>query len=451
LVGRRTQGFDKPLRSDWLVFRRGLSDAERAALVKWGDTDLISEGGGTAGSRSLQQGGLAVRQASLELIEVARARACDELEIAPQDLVVERDNAGLSVRGVPGSGVTFAALAEKEPLIVRTVFTAPGATFPFGAHVAVVEVDTDTGWGDAAATGRGGRRRDGGEPATRRGATDSGLAQGAAQALLEEVVYDGDGNPTTTTLAEYPIVSPTEVPSFELVTSATPTSSNSLGSKGPRRGGHHRVDPGRAKCRHRRDRAPRRAAHRHADEPDARLEGHKGRGGGNLMQVTITVNGTARLDAVEPRTLLACYLRDTCGRKATNIGCDTSSCGACTVHVDGDAVKSCTVLTVQVDGASVTTLQGLADGAQLHPVQAAFRAEHALHCGFCTPGMVMARWRYWPVTRAHANERFARRSKATCAGAPAATTSCVPSSPRPRRWRARDPGSVRLHQGGIGR
>jgi aerobic carbon-monoxide dehydrogenase small subunit len=108
------------------------------------------------------------------------------------------------------------------------------------------------------------------------------------------------------------------------------------------------------------------------------------------MQVTITVNGTARIDDVEPRTLLAYYLRDTCGLKATNIGCDTSSCGACTVHVDGDPVKSCTVLAVQADGMTVTTLEGLADGAQLHPIQAAFRAEHALQCGFCTPGMVMA-------------------------------------------------------------
>ena len=108
------------------------------------------------------------------------------------------------------------------------------------------------------------------------------------------------------------------------------------------------------------------------------------------MQVSITVNGAARVDDVEPRTLLAYYLRDTCGLKATNIGCDTSSCGACTVHVDGDPVKSCTVLAVQADGMTVTTLEGLADGAQLHPIQAAFRAEHALQCGFCTPGMVMA-------------------------------------------------------------
>jgi carbon-monoxide dehydrogenase small subunit len=109
------------------------------------------------------------------------------------------------------------------------------------------------------------------------------------------------------------------------------------------------------------------------------------------MQVSITVNGTARTDDVEPRLLLAHYLRDTCGLKATNIGCDTTSCGACTVHVDGEAVKSCTVLAVQSDGASVTTLEGLADGGDdLHPVQAAFRAEHGLQCGFCTPGMVMA-------------------------------------------------------------
>jgi carbon-monoxide dehydrogenase small subunit len=108
------------------------------------------------------------------------------------------------------------------------------------------------------------------------------------------------------------------------------------------------------------------------------------------MRVSITVNGKPRTDEVEPRLLLAHYLRDVCGLKATNIGCDTTSCGACTVHVDGESVKSCTVLAAQADGASVVTLEGLADGDALHPVQAAFRAEHGLQCGFCTPGMVMA-------------------------------------------------------------
>jgi carbon-monoxide dehydrogenase small subunit len=109
------------------------------------------------------------------------------------------------------------------------------------------------------------------------------------------------------------------------------------------------------------------------------------------MEVEVTVNGETRRDDVEPRLLLVHYLREVLGLRATNIGCDTSSCGACTVHLDGVAVKSCTVLTVQADGCQVTTLEGLAgqDG-ELNPVQAAFRAEHGLQCGFCTPGMVMA-------------------------------------------------------------
>ena len=109
-----------------------------------------------------------------------------------------------------------------------------------------------------------------------------------------------------------------------------------------------------------------------------------------MMQLTITVNGTTRTDEVEPRLLLAHYLRDTCALRATNIGCDTTSCGACTVHIDGESVKSCTVLAVGAQGSAVTTLEGLADGTDLHPVQAAFQAEHGLQCGFCTPGMVMA-------------------------------------------------------------
>ena len=109
------------------------------------------------------------------------------------------------------------------------------------------------------------------------------------------------------------------------------------------------------------------------------------------MQVSITVNGQQRTDEVEPRLLLAHYLREVCGLKATNLGCDTTSCGACTVIVDGLSVKSCTVLAAQAEGAQVTTLEGLAgpDG-ELHPMQQAFREEHGLQCGFCTPGMVMA-------------------------------------------------------------
>ena len=108
------------------------------------------------------------------------------------------------------------------------------------------------------------------------------------------------------------------------------------------------------------------------------------------MKVSITVNGAPQEHDVEPRTLLVNYLRESCGLTGTNIGCDTSSCGACTVHLDGESVKSCTVLAAQVDGASVTTIEGLADGETMHPVQLAFREHHGLQCGYCTPGMVMA-------------------------------------------------------------
>ncbi|MDA3626927.1 (2Fe-2S)-binding protein [Saccharopolyspora oryzae] len=108
------------------------------------------------------------------------------------------------------------------------------------------------------------------------------------------------------------------------------------------------------------------------------------------MQVSINVNGEQRSHEVEDRTLLVQYLRDNCELTGTNIGCDTTSCGACTVLLDGESVKSCTVLAAQVDGQEVTTIEGLADGEQLHPMQRAFQKEHGLQCGFCTPGMVMA-------------------------------------------------------------
>ena len=108
------------------------------------------------------------------------------------------------------------------------------------------------------------------------------------------------------------------------------------------------------------------------------------------MEVSVTVNGTTLLADVEPRTLLVHYLRDELGLTGTNIGCDTSSCGACTVLVDGRSAKSCTLLAAQVDGAEVTTIEGLAGDDGLHPMQQAFHECHALQCGYCTPGMVMA-------------------------------------------------------------
>jgi aerobic carbon-monoxide dehydrogenase small subunit len=109
-----------------------------------------------------------------------------------------------------------------------------------------------------------------------------------------------------------------------------------------------------------------------------------------VTNVSVTVNGVARDADVEPRTLLVYFLRETLGLTGTNVGCDTSSCGSCTVLLDGDSVKSCTLLAAQADGREVTTIEGLASDGQMHPIQEAFRRSHGLQCGFCTPGMVMA-------------------------------------------------------------
>ncbi|HEX9343079.1 MAG TPA: (2Fe-2S)-binding protein [Actinomycetota bacterium] len=109
-----------------------------------------------------------------------------------------------------------------------------------------------------------------------------------------------------------------------------------------------------------------------------------------LRRIACTVNGVRREAEVEPRQLLVYFLRETLGLTGTNVGCDTSSCGACTVLVDGKSVKSCTMLAVQADGTEIQTIEGLATDGQLHPLQEAFRQHHALQCGYCTPGMVMA-------------------------------------------------------------
>ena len=109
-----------------------------------------------------------------------------------------------------------------------------------------------------------------------------------------------------------------------------------------------------------------------------------------MRQISVTVNGTPREAAVEPRQLLVYLIRETLGLTGTNVGCDTSTCGACTVLVDGESVKSCTMLAVQADGREITTIEGLATNGELHPLQRAFHEQHGLQCGYCTPGMILA-------------------------------------------------------------
>jgi carbon-monoxide dehydrogenase large subunit len=197
--------------------------------VKHGDTDLIPRGVGTMGSRSLQTGGVAVYQAAGQLVEIAKQRAADLLEASVDDLEVAEGR--VAVKGT-GTGVDLAELAAKEQLRVDTAFDSGAATFPFGAHVAVVEVDTESG---KAVLDRIVTVDDAGpvlNPLLAEGQRHGGIAQGISQALLEEVVYDADGNPLTATFADYGFPSAAELPSFTLVDMETPTPLNPIGAKG---------------------------------------------------------------------------------------------------------------------------------------------------------------------------------------------------------------------------
>lgn len=200
------------------------------------DTDLVRSGGGTMGSRSLQTGGLAVHEAALEMVEQARKLAADALEAAPGDVVLDKVAGRFHVAGTPSVSRSWAELAEVAAadggLRTERSSTPPGPTFPFGSHVAVVEVDAETG---EVRLVRLVAVDDAGtiiNPLLAEGQRHGGLAQGAAQALLEEFRYDPDGNPVTANLADYPMISATELPSFELVPMVTPTPVNALGAKG---------------------------------------------------------------------------------------------------------------------------------------------------------------------------------------------------------------------------
>ena len=208
---------------------------DRIELV-WGDTDLVPKGGGTMGSRSLQQGGAAVNQAAVELVEQASKLAARLLEADEADVVLDKDSGSFHVTGTPAVAKTWADLAvamkAEGGLKQSTTFTANSATFPFGAHVAVVEVDTETGQVKHLrhiACDDAGRVLN---PLLLEGQIHGGVAQGTAQALLEEVRYDEDGNPITSNLADYAMISAAELPSFEVIHMETPTPVNPLGAKG---------------------------------------------------------------------------------------------------------------------------------------------------------------------------------------------------------------------------
>jgi carbon-monoxide dehydrogenase large subunit len=215
--------------------RLGL-DVDDVTVVH-GDTDLVPTGGVTGGSRSVQIAGSSIRDAADRLSDLARDTAADLLEAAAADVVHDTAARAFHVAGTPTKAVTWAEVAaataaEGNPLVGVSEFSQDGATFPFGAHVAVVEVDTETGRVELV---RLVACDDAGtilNPLLAEGQVHGGLAQGAAQALLEEVRYDDDGNPLTATFADYGIISATDVPAFERVVQETPTHLNPLGAKG---------------------------------------------------------------------------------------------------------------------------------------------------------------------------------------------------------------------------
>ena len=209
---------------------------DRITLV-WGDTDRVPVGGGTMGSRSLQHGGVAVDKAAIELVEKAQKLAAQLLEADEADVVLDKEHGAFHVAGTPAVSKTWADLAvaaraQDDELTIDTRFDAGQATFPFGAHVAVVEVDTGTGQVKhlrQIACDDAGRVIN---PLLLDGQIHGGIAQGTAQALLEEVRYDEDGNPVTSNLADYGMISAAELPTFEVVHMETPTFVNPLGAKG---------------------------------------------------------------------------------------------------------------------------------------------------------------------------------------------------------------------------
>jgi len=204
--------------------------------VVWGDTDLVPSGGGTMGSRSLQQGGAAVQKVSIELVDEARKLAARLMEANESDVVLDKTNGSFHVAGTPAVSKSWADVAQAaDPTIGLTqegIFVATSATFPFGAHVAIVEVDIETG---QVTHRRHIACDDAGKvinPLILEGQIHGGIAQGTAQALLEEFRYDDDGNPITSNFADYAIISAVELPSIEVVHMETPTFVNPLGAKG---------------------------------------------------------------------------------------------------------------------------------------------------------------------------------------------------------------------------
>ena len=376
--------------------------APKEIRVVAGDTDRCPYGWGTFASRSLVIAGGACKLAAATLRERLQSVAGQILEAAASDIEIGDGRA--FVRGTD-LGVEVGHLARaayhqshRFPAIAETGLSAvatydPYGTFSNACHIAIVAVDIATGQVEIerfVVVEDAGRLIN---PMIVEGQIHGGVAQGIANALYEKVVYDDGGNILTGSLADYLVPTMAEIPRLEIHHLRDPDRGKRHWRQGCRRGRHDRRASGGAKRGFRRTGAVWRRYLRNADHPAADLA-VAARGGvrsamSDRQDVTFTVNGEERTIRVEPRRSLADALREDCGLTGTHLGCEHGVCGACTVLVDDQPVRSCLVFALQTEGARIRTVEGLAIGDKLHPLQQAFWDHHGLQCGFCTPGFLM--------------------------------------------------------------
>ena len=427
---------------------------EKITVVK-GDTDDVPRGTGTFGSKSTQIGGMAARGAADEVVERAKGLVGDYLEASAADVVLDTALGRFHVVGTPQPALSWAELAERaaadgrlDELKAQHDFKAP-PTFPFGVHIAVVEVDVETGKVELRAPRRRRRRGDARQSADRRGPGARRCLHRRRAGPLRGVRLRRRGKPAhghARRLCVPVVRGPSRLGGDRDGDADARQRARCQGHRRVRDGRRH---TGRLERRARRALSLRRPTRRHAVQRRERVA--CAAGGEGMTSVALTVNGAPHEVDVEPRQLLVYFLRETLGLKGTNVGCDTSSCGACTVLVDGESVKSCTLLAAQADGSEVTTIEGLASAderAASRPAglpRAARAAMRLLHAGLRHGHRVAAAGEPEPLGAT----RSGKRSKGTSAAARGTTTSSARS--RRRRGRAHDPRSVLVRARRVGR
>ncbi len=369
--------------------------------VVHGDTDRAPYGWGTFASRSLVISGGATLIAAQKIRTKLIKMASHLLEAATDDIVLAE---GMAKVAGTDKAIAIAKLAREaytqthrfkgdiEPGLTETGHYDPPGTFSNACHVAIVDVDVETGHVKVEkflVAEDAGRIIN---PMIAEGQVHGGIAQGIGNALLEEIIYDDSGAILTATLADYLPPTAHEIPPIELHHIETPSDELDHQGQGAGRRRHHRRARRGHQCGQRCAVPIRSGDRRDTGDAAAHSRRHPQCGESRMSQkaaITLNINGRGYPIKVEPRRTLADAIREDCGQTGTHIGCEHGICGACTVIVNGEPVRSCLMFAVQADGKKIRTVEGLAQGDKLHPMQQAFMDHHGLQCGFCTPGFLM--------------------------------------------------------------